>query len=223
MNSSLNIYNELIIFFFFVSTVLWIGLTLYSGLISQNYLKFAGKDEKKLYLLHIQSNVMWYMRWSALVSFVLSIYLMSFISNIDYAYNIGTSIASLLITIMFLNTWIIIWRKQKSIIAMTTDWKKCESRYDLAIRTNSIFSFPLLALMLYSAQTKDVLNPLLDIDGNFGPGWSSLALWLSIISLLFFVLNLIFGKTRSWMDSPKKIILTGLILTTLIGIFLRYS
>ena len=106
---------------------------------------------------------------------------------------------------------------------MTTDWKKCESRYDLAIRTNSIFSFPLLALMLYSAQTKDVLNPLLDIDGNFGPGWSSLALWLSIISLLFFVLNLIFGKTRSWMDSPKKIILTGLILTTLIGIFLRYS
>ena len=133
MNSSLNIYNELIIFFFFVSTVLWIGLTLYSGLISQNYLKFAGKDEKKLYLLHIQSNVMWYMRWSALISFVLSIYLMSFISNIDYAYNIGTSIASLLITIMFLNTWIIIWRKQKSIIAMTTDWKKCESRYDLSL------------------------------------------------------------------------------------------
>ena len=168
MNSSLNFYDEVIIFLFFVATVLWVGLTLYSSLISQNYLKIIDGNEKKSYLLHIQANVMWYMKWSALVSFLLSVYLMSFISNIDYAYNIGTSVASLLITIMFLNTWLIIWRKQKSIIAQTPDSQKCELRYDLAIRTNSIFSIPLLALMLYSAQTKNVLNPLLDVDGSIG-------------------------------------------------------
>lgn len=223
MNSSLNFYDEVIIFLFFVATVLWVGLTLYSSLISQNYLKIIDGNEKKSYLLHIQANVMWYMKWSAFVSFLLSVYLMSFISNIDYAYNIGTSVASLLITIMFLNTWLIIWRKQKSIIAQTPDSHKCELRYDLAIRTNSIFSIPLLALMLYSAQTKNILNPLLDVDGSIGPGWSSFALWLSIISLLFFVVNLIFGKTRTWMNSPKKIILIGFILTALIGLLLRYA
>ena len=223
MNTPLNLYNEVIIFLFFLATVLWVGLTLYSSLISQNYLKIVDGNEKKSYLLHIQANVMWYMKWSALVSFLLSVYLMSFISNIDYAYNIGTSVASLLITIMFLNTWLIIWRKQKSIIAQTPDSQKCELRYDLAIRTNSIFSIPLLALMLYSAQTKDVLNPLLDMDGSIGPGWSSFALWLSIISILFFVINLVFGKTRTWMDSPKKIILIGFMLTALIGLFLRYA
>ena len=223
MSAPLNLYNEVIIFLFFISTVLWIGLTFYSSLISQNYLKIISGTEKKSYLLHIQTNVMWYMRWSSTVSFFLSVYLMSFISDIDYAYNIGTSIAAFLITIMFLNTWLIIWRKQKNIIAQTSDWQKCESRYDLAIRTNSIFSVPLLALMLYSAQIKDVSNPLLDIDGNFGPGWSSLALWLSIISLLFFVINLVFGKTRIWMNSPRKIILIGFTLTFLIGILLRYS
>ena len=223
MNSTLNFYNEVIIFLFFVATVLWIGLTLYSSLISQNYLKIADGNEKKSYLLNIQANVMWYMRWSALVSFGLSVYLMSFISNIDYAYNIGTSLASLLITIMFLNTWLIIWRKQKRIIAQTRDWQKCESRYDLAIRTNSIFAIPLLGLMIYSAQAKDVVNPLLDIDGNFGPGWSSYALWVSIVLLLLFEANLVFGKIRNWMDSPKKIILTGLVLTALIGLLLRYS
>ena len=223
MDSELNLYNEVIILLFFIATVLWIGLTLYSSLISQNYLKIADGNEKKSYLLNIQTNVMWYMRWSALLSFSLSVYLMSFISNIDYAYNIGTSLAALLITIMFLNTWLIIWRKQKRIIAQTKDWKKCESRYDLAIRTNSIFSIPLLALMLYSAQVKDVINPLIAQDGSFGPGWSSIALWLSILALLLFEANLIFGKTRTWMNNSKKVILTGLILTGLIGLLLRYS
>ena len=223
MNSSLNFYNEVIIFLFFISTVLWIGLTLYSSLISQNYLKFADGNEKKSYLLNIQANVMWYMRWSAFLSFVLSVYLMSFISNIDYAYNIGTSLAALLITIMFLNTWLIIWRKQKRIIAETNDWQKCESRYDLAIRTNSIFSIPLLALMLYSAQVKEVVSPLLSQDGSFGPGWSSYALWLSIVTLILFEANLVFGKTRIWMNNSKRVILTGFVLTAFIGALLRYS
>ena len=223
MDSALNLYNEVIILLFFIATVLWIGLTLYSSLISQNYLKIADGNEKKAYLLNIQTNVMWYMRWSALLSFSLSVYLMSFISNIDYAYNIGTSLAALLITIMCLNTWLIIWRKQKRIIAQTLDWKKCESRYDLAIRTNSIFSIPLLALMLYSAQVKDVINPLIAQDGSFGPGWSSISLWLSIMTLLLFEANLIFGKTRTWMNNSKKVILNGFILTGLIGLLLRYS
>jgi hypothetical protein len=148
---------------------------------------------------------------------------MSFLSNIDSGYNIGTSLASLLITIMFLNTWAIIWRKQKRIIAQTRDWLKCETRYDLAIRTNSIFSVPLLALMLYSAQAKNVSNPLLEIDGSLGPAWSSISLWVSIILVIFLELNLVFGKNRNWMNTSKKVILTGLILTAILGYLLRYS
>tara|TARA_B100001094_G_scaffold58787_1_gene54250 strand:+ start:198 stop:644 length:447 start_codon:yes stop_codon:yes gene_type:complete len=148
---------------------------------------------------------------------------MRFLSDIDSGYNIGTSLASLLITIMFLNTWAIIWRKQKRIIAQTRDWLKCEARYDLAIRTNSIFSVPLLALMLYSAQAKNVTNPLLEIDGSFGPAWSSTSLWVSILLIILIELNLIFGKNRNWMNSSKKIILTGLMFTAVLGYLLRYS
>lgn len=222
MDSSLSLLNEIVIFSFFITTVIWIGLTFYSSLISQEYLKKASYEEKKGYMFNIQVNVMWYMRWSSLVSFSLSVYLMSFLSNIEYAYNIGTSLASLLITIMFLNTWMIIWRKQKRIIAQTSDWIKCESRYDLAIRTNTIFSVPLLALMLYSAQTKNVESPLLEIDGSIGPGWSSAALWAGLILVLLIELNLIFGKNRNWMDSSKKIIISGLVFTIILGYLLRY-
>ena len=117
MVTTLNFYDELIILVFFISTVIWMGLTLYSSLISQEFLMKASEQEKKVYLLNIQTNVMWYMRWSSLVSFLTSVYLMSYISSIEYAYNIGTSLASLMITFMFLNTWAIIWRKQKRIIA----------------------------------------------------------------------------------------------------------
>ena len=223
MDSTLSLYNEIVIFIFFVATVIWIGLTFYSSLISQEYLLKASLNEKKSYMLDIQANVMWYMRWSSLISFSLSVYLMSFLSSIEFAYNIGTSLASLLITIMFLNTWAIIWRKQKRIIAQTSDWVKCESRYDLAIRTNTLFSVPLLALMLYSAQAKNVLNPLLELDGSIGPGWSSISLWISLSLILVVELNLIFGKNRNWMDSAKKLLISGLVLTTIIGYLLRFA
>jgi len=223
MDSTLSLYNEIVIFIFFVATVIWIGLTFYSSLISQEYLLKASLSEKKTYMLDIQANVMWYMRWSSLISFSLSVYLMSFLSSIEFAYNIGTSLASLLITIMFLNTWAIIWRKQKRIIAQTSDWVKCESRYDLAIRTNTLFSVPLLALMLYSAQAKNVLNPLLELDGSIGPGWSSISLWISLSLILVVELNLIFGKNRNWMDSAKKLLISGLVLTTIIGYLLRFA
>ena len=223
MDSTLSLYNEIVIFIFFVATVIWIGLTFYSSLISQEYLVKASLSEKKSYMLDIQANVMWYMRWSSLISFSLSVYLMSFLSSIEFAYNIGTSLASLLITIMFLNTWAIIWRKQKRIIAQTSDWVKCESRYDLAIRTNTLFSVPLLALMLYSAQAKNVLNPLLELDGSIGPGWSSISLWISLSLILVVELNLIFGKNRNWMDSAKKLLISGLVLTAIIGYLLRFA
>ena len=223
MVTTLNFYDELIILVFFISSVIWMGLTLYSSLISQEFLMKASEQEKKVYLLNIQTNVMWYMRWSSLVSFLTSVYLMSYISSIEYAYNIGTSLASLMITFMFLNTWAIIWRKQKRIIALTRDADKCEQRYDLAIRTNSLLSLPLLGLMLYTAQTKEVLMPLLNEDGNLGPGWSSYSLWISILILIIIQINLVFGKNRWWMDTAKKLFITSILLTFLFGWLLRNS
>ena len=77
--------------------------------------------------------------------------------------------------------------------------------------------------MLYSAQAKNVANPLLEIDGSFGPAWSSTSLWASILLVILIELNLIFGKNRNWMNSSKKIILTGLMFTAVLGYLLRYS
>jgi len=77
--------------------------------------------------------------------------------------------------------------------------------------------------MLYSAQAKNVLNPLLELDGSIGPGWSSISLWISLSLILVVELNLIFGKNRNWMDSAKKLLISGLVLTTIIGYLLRFA
>ena len=77
--------------------------------------------------------------------------------------------------------------------------------------------------MLYTAQTKEVLMPLLNEDGNLGPGWSSYSLWISILILIIIQINLVFGKNRWWMDTAKKLFITSILLTFLFGWLLRNS
>lgn len=223
MATSLSFLNELIVLIFIVSGVIWMGLTLYCSLIAQEFLLTATKEQKDIYYINIQTKIMSYMRWSSLISFSTSIYLMSVISRTGDFYNIGTSIAALVITIMFFNTWAIIWPKQKRIISNTSDRAKCEKKYDLAIRTNSILAFPLIGLVIFSAQAKQIISPLIDEYGNFGPGWESTTLWISIAIILALQANLFFGKKRKWMDSSKKIILCGIFLIIFIGYILRVS
>tara|TARA_Y100001935_G_scaffold255353_1_gene267880 strand:+ start:1527 stop:2192 length:666 start_codon:yes stop_codon:yes gene_type:complete len=219
----LDFHNELLIFLFVISAIIWLGLTFYSNFISQVFLSNSNDEAKRKYFTSIQPNVMWYMRWSALLAFCIGLYLMSFLSSLPNAYNIGTSLAAAIITIMAANTWLVIWPKQKKIIANTQDAKKCEKRSDLALRTNGLLSLPLVGLMLYAAQIKISDNPLVNSDGSIGPGWQSISLWLSLIVVVLIELNLIFGKNRKWMDSPKKLILSSLIITIFIGFMLRIN
>tara|TARA_Y100001970_G_scaffold97981_1_gene123187 strand:- start:355 stop:1026 length:672 start_codon:yes stop_codon:yes gene_type:complete len=221
MNTGLELHNELLIFFFAISIIIWLGLTFYSNFISQQFLMNSNDEAKRKYFTYIQPDVMWYMRWSALLAFLIGLYLMSFLSNLPNAYNIGTSLAAAIITIMVANTWLVIWPKQKKIIANTQDAKKCEQRYDLALRTNGLLSLPLVGLILHAAQTKIADNPLISSDGSIGSGWYSLSLWISLLVVVSIELNLFFGKNRKWMDSPKKLIISSLIITIFIGLMLR--
>ena len=223
MDFDLKFFDELMILGFFISSTFWMGYSFYLCFVSQKNIALLKDEFKIMYLKNFHPDAMAGMRWSSLVSFFCSLYLMSLLSDIPLGYNIGTSLAALIITLMFLNTWIIIWRKQKKIIAGTPDSEKCEDKYDLALKTNVIFSFPLIGLMVYSAQIKEISFPLISLEGEIGPGWSSLALWTSLLIILLLELNLIFGKNRKWMNKPKHLVLFGIFLITLIGFLLRTS
>ena len=115
-------------------------------------------------------------------------------------------------TIMFLNVWLIIWPNQKKVIAGAQDAAEAGAKAALASRTNTLFSFPMLYFMIYSAHINYGNDPLL-IAGELGPGWSSYSLWIGILLIVLIQLNAMFGKMRKWFESVKAVIHSGAILT----------
>ena len=134
--------------------ITWYGLLYYFNFVGAGYLKEASPEGKKDVLLKLQPNALWYFRWAALFTFLTGLYLLWYL---DYknSYSIGISLGSLMATIMFLNVWLIIWPNQKKVIAGTEDAADAGAKAALASRTNTLFSFPKLYFMIYSAHISD--------------------------------------------------------------------
>ena len=151
--------------------ITWIGLLYYFNFVGAGYLKEASPEGKKDVLLKLQPNALWYFRWAALFTFLTGLYLLWYL---DYknSYSIGISLGSLMATIMFLNVWLIIWPNQKKVIAGTEDAAEAGAKAALASRTNTLFSFPMLYFMIYSAHISDGKNYFYEIPGVAASGWN---------------------------------------------------
>ncbi|MBA4729498.1 MAG: urate hydroxylase PuuD [Gammaproteobacteria bacterium] len=192
--------------------IVWIGLLYYFNFVGAGYLKEATPDAKKDVLQKLQPKALWYFRWAALLTFLTGLYLLYYVSEIPGAYNVGISLGATMATIMFLNVWLIIWPNQKKVIAGAQDAAEAGAKAALASRTNTLFSFPMLYFMIYSAHINYGNDPLL-IAGELGPGWSSYSLWIGILLIVLIQLNAMFGKMRKWFESVKAVIHSGAILT----------
>ena len=116
-------------------------------------------------------------------TFLTGLYLLYYVSEIPGAYNVGISLGATMATIMFLNVWLIIWPNQKKVIAGTEDAADAGAKALLASRTNTLFSFPMLYFMIYSAHINNGNDPLL-LGDSYGPGWGTLSLWLGAAIIL---------------------------------------
>ena len=169
----------------------------------------------------LQPNALWYFRWAALFTFLTGVYLLYYVSLIPQAYNVGISLGATMATIMFLNVWLIIWPNQKKVIAGTEDAAEAGAKAALASRTNTLFSFPMLYFMIYSAHINFGNDPLI-VGVEFGPGWTQPALWVGTLVIVLIELNAIFGKMRKFMESVKAVIHSGLVLTVLMGLLVHF-
>ena len=141
--------------------IVWIGLLYYFNFVGAGYLKEATPDAKKDVLQKLQPKALWYFRWAALLTFLTGLYLLYYVSEIPGAYNVGISLGATMATIMFLNVWLIIWPNQKKVIAGAQDAAEAGAKAALASRTNTLFSFPMLYFMIYSAHINYGNDPLL--------------------------------------------------------------
>jgi uncharacterized membrane protein len=147
--------------------VMWIGLLYYFNFVNVDAVKEASAAGEAAPIgKYVVPRALFYFRWSALVTWVFGVGLLSTV-NADGVNGVTGAFAfwqwgahgvfaaigmgAWLGTIMFLNVWAIIWRNQKKILGLVpaTDAEKVRARRiaGLASRLNTLLSIPMLFFM----------------------------------------------------------------------------
>ena len=194
--------------------VLWIGILYYFNFVQTEYFKESDASAKSDVVQKLVPNALWYFRWAAAFTFLTGLYLL-------YYLNMGVSVSillgALMGTLMAANVWFIIWPNQKKVIAGTLDAADAGAKAGLASRTNTLFSLPMLYLMVYSAHGGSSGNIALMLDNS-----GNLDLILGLAIILVIELNAIFGKMNPLIASVKAVIHSGLLLTVIFGVLVHY-
>ena len=190
--------------------VLWIGLLYYFNFVQTEYFKESEASAKSDVVQKLVPNALWYFRWAAAFTFFTGLYLLYWLS---ITVNIGILLGTLMGTVMAANVWFVIWPNQKKVIAGAPDAVDAGAKAGLASRTNTLFSIPMLYLMVYSAHG-GALPMIAETDMT--------GLWVGIAIVLLIEANALFGKMNPMITSVKAVIHSGLLLTLIFGILVHY-
>jgi len=190
--------------------VTWIGLLYYFNFIQGEYFKQADGGAKSDVIQQLVPRALWWFRWGAMFTFLSGVYLL----YLKHLNGMGIMIGVTLGTIMFLNVWLIIWPKQKIVIASAKqvaaggdalpEAANALAKAGLASRTNTLFSIPMLFFMASSVHLGQLQTSI------HSASTTSLAVIYGLIALL--ALNGVVGKT-GLMTSVKGVISSGFVLT----------
>ena len=214
----LSLFNEagvqfLLRWIHLLAGVTWIGLLYYFNFIQGEYFKAADAGAKSDVIRKLVPNALWWFRWGAMFTFLSGAALI----YMKHLTGLGIMIGAALGTLMFLNVWLIIWPKQKTVIASAArvaeggeampEAGPALAKAGLASRTNALFSIPMLFFMASSIHLGGVQVPL------HNAGMLSLVLIFGLILAL--ELNGIFGKMGPF-ASVKGVIHSGIALTVVL-------
>ena len=190
--------------------VLWIGILYYFNFVQTEYFKESEASAKADVVQKLVPNALWYFRWAAAFTFITGLYLLYFLS---ITVNVGILLGALMGTIMAANVWFIIWPNQKKVIAGAPDAAEAGAKAGLASRTNTLFSIPMLYLMVYSAHGGGL--PLIAETSLTG-------LWVGLAIIVAVELNALVGKMNPAIASVKAVIHSGVVLALVFGALVHY-
>jgi len=190
--------------------VTWIGLLYYFNFIQGEYFKQADGGAKSDVIQQLVPRALWWFRWGAMFTFLSGVYLL----YLKHLNGMGIMIGVTLGTIMFLNVWLIIWPKQKIVIASAKqvaaggealpEAAAALGKAGLASRTNTLFSIPMLFFMASSVHLGQLQTSI------HNASTASLVVIYGLIALL--ALNGVAGKTGP-ITSVKGVVSSGFVLT----------
>ena len=147
----------------FFAGVAWIGHLYYFNFVQGAFFAEIDAPVKNQAFSKLVPKALWWFRWGAMGTFLSGVAMLALAGKdlgaefMHTPYGIFISIGSLLGTLMFLNVWLVIWPKQKILIANANtviaggapnpEAAKVAPQALLASRTNVMFSIPLLFFM----------------------------------------------------------------------------
>ncbi|MGE3610420.1 MAG: urate hydroxylase PuuD [Bacteriovoracaceae bacterium] len=200
----------------FFSGVAWIGHLYYFNFVQGAFFNEIEAPVKNQAFSKLVPKALWWFRWGAMGTFLSGLAMLAITGKdlgadfFQTPYGIYIYTGALLGTLMFLNVWLIIWPKQKIIIANANtviaggaanpEAAKVAPQALLASRTNVLFSIPLLFFMGASRHLG------LNIPEGFSP-----MMVLSVVTLIVLALeaNAIKGKLGP-LTTVKGVIHCGL-------------
>ena len=205
-------------FIHFFAGIAWIGHLYYFNFVQGSFMAEVEAPVKNQAFSKLVPKALWWFRYGALFTFLSGTAMMTLVSHeigpdlYSTPYGIFIHTGAVLGTIMFLNVWLIIWPKQKILIANANtvigggaanpEAPKAAAKALLASRTNVLFSIPLLFFMGASRH----LN--LTIPEGFSP---TVVITTITGVILLLELNAIKGKLGP-MTTVKGVIHCGLAL-----------
>ena len=149
--------------------IIWIGLLYYFNFVQGAFMAETTEAVAKSQVLQkLLPRAMWWFRWGAMWTFVAGVCMLMIRAHLDVQgggmgvfatpFWINILTGALFGTLMFLNVWLIIWPKQKTVIANAVAWLVAAPPTPMsaarrrprrvASRTNTLFSIPMLFFML---------------------------------------------------------------------------
>lgn len=185
--------------------ITWIGLLYYFNFVQVPAFAEMEAAARNNSIDKLASRALWWFRWSAAATFLSGLLILSFqqeadangvlksqLMNVDYwRSRQGTAILAgiLLAVTMFFNVWLIIWPKQKIVIANARNVQAggeanpaaaAEGRKaGMASRMNAIFSLPMLVFMVGTSHF-----PYGGVDASASHRWLFWIVWLVLWALL---------------------------------------
>jgi len=201
--------------------VAWIGLLWYFNFVQGEYFKEADASSKSDAIRKLVPRALWWFRWGAMFTFLSGIALVGMKQLDGY----GIIVGAIMGILMFLNVWLVIWPKQKIVIASAEKVAAggeadpavagALAQAGLASRTNTLFSIPMLFFMA-SSMHFPAISALMPVKSA-----SILSLIVVFGIILALEINGLKGKTGP-MTSVKGVIHMGLLLTLVLYLGIAY-
>jgi len=213
----------------FLAGITWIGILYYFNFIQTPFFAETEAPVRSGAVQKLVPRALWWFRWGAMFTFLsgILIYMHKLAEvggSVYYSstYGLAITIGGTMGTLMFLNVWLVIWPKQKVVIASAVQVAQGGQaipaaaagarRAALASRTNTLFSIPMLFFMGAAFHYTTLV----------GQTSTASLTWFWIISLVIIgavELNCLIGTqgaTKKPLDSVSGTLWAGFILTVIL-------